>query len=1567
MRQPQKLKYLLCPLVAQSELEQQRFYVLFDQFLAEVMPISPPPPPKKKWWKRVPWWAWLGLGIGLITLLVLLFWVEPITGKFTQIHFEPSVSVRQLGETLTFEDRSQNVNTARYIHRLWQMTDDETGKIERADSVSRDWRFVLDSIGGSPVKKVRLCYLDSLKKDTIEGLGSFIIVCKESPRIDTLLAPQAAKVDEEVTLTPRIRQGKKPISITWVFGDGDTLRDAKNEAVHHTWQRNGIYKVELTASYPEDEGICNSTYGRHHITIGSNKASLPLKPLWKDTSRPFASFAIGTWLLLSLLGMGMIWHWVKWLSRKAPADPGTTSSIPHSSSLIPDKGPYFIPFQPKDGVIRVEREMYRIADLLRRRQKGLRQEMDVAASIRATTEGGGFPRLLTTAVSVPAEYLFLLDEQSVNSHQARLFERLVNFLKQRDIYAELFRFKTDFQRFWNPQFPQGIGTGQLRRMFPTHRLIILGDAHALVAPQSSGKARLRTDVEDMLPTWKRRLLLTPQPPVAWTYREALLHEWFGVFPADLEGLSDAMEHFDIAHEDDHPVAFKDWQIRHTEGRSAEATTNYRRWRTAADHEAYLKNHPELFTWLCAIALWPKPVWPLTLAIGQVLEPLGVRVTHDNLLILSRIPWLQTGDLDPELRLELLARLSPDAEKLAREAIRRELEAAQPAAAGGHANNELQAGLALQNVALHPDDPAHRQTLKDLLAAGILTEEQLEELDGSLRRQSVLGEEEGVQEFLNKKEAPPKPPFFTKNFIWACWLTAIFATIFILVLLFDGKNELYRFAFSEEPAMTTECEGRHYFFVKENCFSDSAIWYNNRGVDAYRAEFGLGEYTKQAVVFNESVQSSIFVNFSRAATLRPDYLLPVANEGKTWYNAAAERYNQFLFESKDTNLLQQSLDWFRQAARYDSVSLDALHGLGLAHFAGWEAFPKYQAPIRPSGKLLNATPRTRVPPDSALYYYRMLLDRTDSLFFDTTSVFPNLKTLLFPSIASREPVKDTVQQKTKDKYLWCLSNGHGKLQPGKRSPVFEWNGQDVRFFEYEFNRDIVERITKALDTFNIPYFDVVPDYQEVGSFLTERVNRVNNKKTTLKKVLISVDANAESASENAWVQDNIRGIETWYQEGNKQSKQFAGIFQKYLISFTGFNNRSIKSTKDKPLYVLEETESIAILTENGIYNNRYEVQELMKDEVRQKIADAHVAAILEIEGRAPEIAAIIRDTDKDGIPNRRDRCPTIKGVATNSGCPAPQVPPPADTDADGVPDKSDNCPTVYNPGQEDANLDGIGDDCEPVVDTDGDGVQDSNDKCPKEKGDPNNGGCPLPQVELFKEPEMVFVPGGTFMMGCDEKRDGKCEDNELPLHEVRLDDFYIGKYEVTQAQWQAVMGYNPSYFKNCDQCPVEDVYWNSVTEFIQKLNEKTGKKYRLPTEAEWEYAARGGEQLKGKGEYPYSGSYDLSEVAWHSKNSNGKTHPVGGKRPNQLGVFDMSGNVREWCSDWYEEFYYKQFSKRIADNPIGPSNSLQGRKVNRGGGSFDIENSCRIVYRDWANSTRPDNRIGFRLVLDYTID
>ena len=219
--------------------------------------------------------------------------------------------------------------------------------------------------------------------------------------------------------------------------------------------------------------------------------------------------------------------------------------------------------------------------------------------------------------------------------------------------------------------------------------------------------------------------------------------------------------------------------------------------------------------------------------------------------------------------------------------------------------------------------------------------------------------------------------------------------------------------------------------------------------------------------------------------------------------------------------------------------------------------------------------------------------------------------------------------------------------------------------------------------------------------------------------------------------------------------------------------------------------------------------------------------------------------------------------------------------------------------------------------------------------------------------LVLIKGGTFTMGCTSEQGNDCNDWEKPAHQVTLKDFYIGKYEVTQTQWRKVMSSDPPglNFKGCDQCPVERVSWEDVQEFLRKLNAQTGKKYRLPTEAEWEYAARGGNQSKG---YKYAGSNTLSEVAWFADNSDSKTHPVGTKKGNELGLYDMSGNVFEWCQDWYGDY-----SSSTQTDPAGAGSGSS--HVYRGSTWAGDERSCRVSYRYF----RPPLRhygLGFRLAL-----
>ena len=232
-------------------------------------------------------------------------------------------------------------------------------------------------------------------------------------------------------------------------------------------------------------------------------------------------------------------------------------------------------------------------------------------------------------------------------------------------------------------------------------------------------------------------------------------------------------------------------------------------------------------------------------------------------------------------------------------------------------------------------------------------------------------------------------------------------------------------------------------------------------------------------------------------------------------------------------------------------------------------------------------------------------------------------------------------------------------------------------------------------------------------------------------------------------------------------------------------------------------------------------------------------------------------------------------------------------------------------------------------------------------------------------EMVFVKGGTFKMGSSREKD------KLPLHEVNLSDFYIGKYEVTYDLWDRIIYGRPNPKVRCRNCPVKNVSYADVLIFIKRLNSKTRNNYRLPTEAEWEYAARGGPKSKG---YKYAGSNKVNDVGWSnnvqanfkekllyrdiSRKQTAESHPVGLKKPNELGIYDMSGNVWEYCSDWYSEDYYKESPQ---NNPVGPSSSFS--RVCRGGSFNSKESYSQVFFRMPEKQITDNYSKGFRLVRD----
>ena len=216
--------------------------------------------------------------------------------------------------------------------------------------------------------------------------------------------------------------------------------------------------------------------------------------------------------------------------------------------------------------------------------------------------------------------------------------------------------------------------------------------------------------------------------------------------------------------------------------------------------------------------------------------------------------------------------------------------------------------------------------------------------------------------------------------------------------------------------------------------------------------------------------------------------------------------------------------------------------------------------------------------------------------------------------------------------------------------------------------------------------------------------------------------------------------------------------------------------------------------------------------------------------------------------------------------------------------------------------------------------------------------------------MIYVEGGTFTMGATSEQGSDVYESEKPVHDVTLSDYYIGQTEVTQALWVTVMGSNPSLLKGNNK-PVESISWKDCQSFVRKLNSVTGKYFRLPTEAEWEYAARGGNKSCG---YKYSGGNVSSSVAWSDKNSGSTTHDVATKQSNEIGIYDMSGNVHEWCFDWWD-----LYNSNAQINPQGPK--IGKYRVYRGGGWYDI-GDCRVSRRCAGPPSSKGRMIGLRLAM-----
>lgn len=685
----------------------------------------------------------------------------------------------------------------------------------------------------------------------------------------------------------------------------------------------------------------------------------------RDYSRQLLQVNNWYWLLASLPLLVALWLLARWWKKRHEKTPEKTVADLEAEYPIHDVGPYFVPYLPQDSKITVPRDFFRMAEVMRRRELGARRYFDATASVKATVEAGGYPEWREKSDTRPAEYLFLVQRSDERNQQGQLFERLTSFLKRREAPAEVFFHSGSFDVFKNPEHPQGLNLAELKQHYPAHRLVLLGDGHGLVNPYNSEVPALLAAPVKLLCSWPRRLLLTPESVSGWSYQEALLHRHFLICPADADGMLAGLEMLDRMEE---------YEPGNYARREAELlrlhphpSHRYRHWETPEDHKAYLQNHPEWYRWLCALAVCVQPDWALTIAIGRAI---GVEVTHDGLLALSRIPWLNSNAPDTNLRLALLRQLDPADEALARKAVAEELERVQERVTGSFAETDWTTGLAMQRFAIDPHDEDHKTTLRDLKRLGLLSGGQLAELD--LVVQEKMDKKglparatDGITVWLNQ---PVPKPLFTRDLIGG--LAAMLLSALLLAYGF-----YYNRTRSAQP-FTTGTKAPAVFWASARTLDDKGIELNNQAVALWLNLDTLQTPVSPTYIAATGMRADSLLTQAIALRTSAGYTLADSNRTALRYNFTAKRFNLGLDASKTdpvelAAIRRNFAEEVSPSAGYvdgSPLRLAALHGSGLCAF------------------YTDQLGEARVA-------YETIQQQTNNQYFDTLKMPVNLRTLL----------------------------------------------------------------------------------------------------------------------------------------------------------------------------------------------------------------------------------------------------------------------------------------------------------------------------------------------------------------------------------------------------------------------------------------------------------------------------------------------------------------------------------------------------------------------------------------------
>ncbi|WP_425422014.1 SUMF1/EgtB/PvdO family nonheme iron enzyme [Phaeodactylibacter xiamenensis] len=1231
--------------------------------------------------------------------------------------------------------------------------------------------------------------------------------------------------------------------------------------------------------------------------------------------------------------------------------------------------PYRLPIKIRRGEgLELDDQFFMVLDRLRAREAGERQRIDLPATIKATMRRGGFPALRFRALTRPSDYLILIDRQTEQNHQSQLFEHIYQHFVKQEVQAERFFFDGDPRYCWNSQHPKGLPLEQLLQRYGQSRLLVFADGYSFIDPVSGQLESWAA----LLGQWQQRALLTPAPAGDWNFREGRLGEFFLVLPSSINGLMQLVRHF----EELSTPSLREWKYELEQDDRA----------IPVDEERVVESlrkvmSPEQLRWVAACAIYPELHWDLTIAIGEVLRDPGQPIQFIEMRELARLPWFRQGYMPQPVRAQLLESdiLPKDEERQVRAIIVAILLDNAPDNPNSYAHQEYQLHLALNQMLASELPEERRQWLKryrDLHGSGLREDRvTMAAVDRNYRR--------GIDFLLPKALIDSFFRSGRRALGWRAGLPVLLAAL--LALTAYGGLQLLPEGCDGVPVPLPGREEAYCLSTVE----DSLAYLQLRA--DYFARSGqldsLSETAQQwaAICPDTDAPNPLFqLGWDAAARAYRQGNYVQAAAGFAWAYRTHTPTNACLPLSDSLRLRARAYEGLSHLRAGQSLEADSIYAT-LSNdplYTNWPA-PKLgnylqysyvdsatygRVRVRQEGRYGFLNAQTGVPTwqGEALPYDYARPYQRDSLSGDTLALITasgeqcfidlrgearNCFSELFPFEDTETGLYGYQNERGLQIIAPAYEEARGFSEEGLAAVKFPdarygyirtdgsvLNGQRNFGLAYDFvNGYAIVRFGGALGYLNTDgEYAIEPQYERAADF-----NEQGEAEVAKNGRLFRIDPSGRCVG------------------GDCPLRRYRGRIMGSL---------SAEPVANTPLRIPNFPNPNLETDAEGYYTF----------ELSEDTSPANWQAQV-MSGDGPIAAFQLQITNPESDP-------VTLATYTLTQTVGEEVPPEADTDGDGIPNTSDRCPEAAGPEA-----------LRGCPDADGDGIPDIDDRCPEEAGVEELQGCPPPSDEATEGEvglEMVRVPGGTFTMGCEsEERDGDCDDDEQPAHKVTVDAFYMSVHEVTVGQFAAFIedsGYKTDADKEgwsyiwtgsdfeekegvnwkCDvsgqvrpqeeyRHPVIHVSWNDAVAYADWLSQKTGQNYRLPTEAEWEYAARGGE-AGAKDAFLYSGSNDIDAVAWHYGNSNSRTHEVGQKQPNQLGLYDMSGNVWEWVQDcWHEDY---KGAPEDGSAWLESNDGNCGRRVVRGGSWFLNTLDCRVAYRV-RDFTDFRLNVGFRLARD----